>query len=60
MLFKYDKDLHGTYGGLAIGPEEFRDADVIIQGVPFECATSGKKGTSFAINALREICRDFF
>jgi len=58
MSFQHKKDHYGTYAGLAINPEHIKDADVIIQGIPFEGATSGKKGTSFAIDSLRQICGD--
>jgi agmatinase len=58
MSFHYNQDQYGTYGGLSISLEDLKEADVIIQGVPFESGTSGKKGTSFAINYLRQICGD--
>ncbi|UCC20246.1 MAG: arginase family protein [Promethearchaeota archaeon] len=58
MSFQYKRDYYGTYADLAINPENLKEADVVIQGVPFESATSGKKGTSFAINSLRQICGD--
>lgn len=58
MPFEYELDRYGTYRGLSISPENFIKADVIIQGVPFECGTSGKKGTSYAMEYLRQICRD--
>ena len=56
MSFQYDQDQYGTYGGLSISSENLIKADAIIQGVPFESGTSGKKGTSFAIYSLRQIC----
>ena len=58
MSFEYDQNRYGTYGGLSIGFEDLIKADAIIQGVPFESGTSGKKGTSFAIDSLRQICGD--
>ena len=58
MSFQYEKNQYGTYGGLSIGFENLIKADAIIQGVPFESGTSGKKGTSFAIDSLRQICGD--
>lgn len=58
MDFPYNEDRYGGYAGLAIPPKNIKNADVIIQGVPFESATSGKKGTSFAIDALRQVCGD--
>jgi agmatinase len=58
MSYKHVQDRYGTYGGLAIKPENLKDADVIIQGIPFESGTSGKKGTSFAIEALRRLSSD--
>ncbi|MFW9876154.1 MAG: arginase family protein [Candidatus Thorarchaeota archaeon] len=58
MAFQYNQDHYGTYAGLVISPENIEDADVIIQGVPFESGTSGKKGTSYAIYFLRQICGD--
>ncbi|MHA2009214.1 MAG: arginase family protein [Candidatus Hodarchaeales archaeon] len=56
MSFHYEYDQSGTYAGLGIHPEKLKDADVVIQGVPFESGTSGKKGASFAIKSLRQIC----
>ncbi len=56
MEFKHCKDKYGSYNGLAISLDNLELADVIIQGIPFESATSGKKGTSFAIDSLRRIC----
>ena len=58
MSFQHKRDRYGTYAGLAINPKNLKEADIIIQGVRFECATSGKKGTSFAIDSLRQICGD--
>ncbi len=64
---KFDEELYGTYGGLFNPKEKYvKDAsdlldqeyDVVIQGVPYESATSGKKGTSYAIKALRAISKD--
>ncbi len=55
MSFKYHQNRYGTYAGLVIEPGNLKNADVIIQGIPYECGTSGKKGTSFAIDALRGI-----
>jgi len=58
MFYQYKKDRYGTYAGLAINSKNLKEADVIIQGIRFECATSGKKGTSFGIDSLRQICGD--
>lgn len=58
MSFQYKQDRYGTYGGLSIGFENLIKANAIIQGVPFESGTSGKKGASFAIDSLRQICGD--
>jgi agmatinase len=51
-------DEYATFGGLTISKENWEEADALIQGIPYESATSGKKGTSFAVKALRNISRD--
>ena len=58
MSFQYERDRYGTYAGLAANYENLKAADVVIQGIPYESATSGKKGTSFAIDSLRQVSRD--
>ena len=58
---QFDKDLYGTFGGLVDQSLNCRDDiifDAVIQGIPYEAATSGKRGTSFAIKALRAISQD--
>ena len=54
----YDSDHYGVFGGLQIPFEKFSEADIILQSIPYESATSGKKGTSFAASALRAISED--
>ncbi|WP_371804148.1 arginase family protein [Candidatus Lokiarchaeum ossiferum] len=58
---QFEKDLYGTFGGL-VDPSYKGDEDIIydavIQGIPYEAATSGKKGTSYAMKALRAISQD--
>jgi len=47
-----------NFGGLINGELPLSEIDVIIQGIPFEGATSGKKGTSYAPEVLRTISKD--
>ena len=47
-----------NFGGLINAELPLSEIDVIIQGIPYESATSGKKGTSFAPDVLRTISRD--
>ena len=58
---QFEKDLYGTFGGL-VDPSTYSCEDIlydaVIQGIPYEAATSGKKGTSYAIKALRAISQD--
>jgi len=55
---QYESDKYGAFGGLLISAGKFKDADIILQSLPYESATSGKKGTSFAATALRAISKD--
>ena len=41
-----------------LSPEKFKEADIILLSIPYESATSGKKGTSFAASALRAVSKD--
>jgi agmatinase len=52
------EDGYGSFGGLAFPTVALKDANVIIQGVPYESASSGKKGASKAPDALRMISKD--
>ncbi|MHA1794981.1 MAG: agmatinase [Promethearchaeota archaeon] len=63
-VFKsHHPDGFGSFAGLALKesgvPYLLQEADILIQGIPYEAATSGKKGTSFAPHALRAISKDF-
>jgi agmatinase len=48
----------GTFGGLHNSNIPLDETDVIIQGIPYEGATSGKKGASLAPTSLRLISKD--
>ncbi len=49
---------YASYGGIAYENTPIAEVDIIIQGIPYDGATSGKKGTAKAINALRSISVD--
>lgn len=55
---QFESDEYGVFGGLFLSPENFKEADIILQSIPYESATSGKKGTSFAGSALRVVSKD--
>jgi agmatinase len=57
-MVRFESDNYGTFGGLVISPDKIKEADVVLQSIPYENATSGKKGTSFAASALRAISKD--
>lgn len=50
---EFTEDGYASYGGLAYGKVPLDEAHVIIQGIPYESASSGKKGASFAPSVLR-------
>ena len=54
----FESDKYGNFGGLMLSLEKFKEADIILQSIPYESATSGKKGTSFAASALRTVSKD--
>jgi agmatinase len=57
-MVNFNSDNYGNFGGLAVSSDMLKKADIILQSVPYESATSGKKGTSFAASALRAISKD--
>lgn len=57
-MVQFESDKYGVFGGLLLSPEYFKEADIILQSIPYESATSGKKGTSFAGSALRKVSKD--
>jgi agmatinase len=50
---EFKDDGFASYGGLAYENVPIDEVDVLIQGIPYDGATSGKKGTSLAPSALR-------
>ena len=57
-MVQFDSDKYGVFGGLMVSTENFKEADILLQSIPYESATSGKKGTSFAGSALRAVSKD--
>ena len=57
-MVQYKDDDYGSFGGIAISSDLINQADIILQSIPYESGTSGKKGTSFAPSALRMISKD--
>jgi agmatinase len=55
---KFEASNFGIFGGLHNRNLSLDETDVIIQGISYEGATSGKKGTSFAPTSLRSISKD--
>ncbi|MHA2362496.1 MAG: agmatinase [Candidatus Hodarchaeales archaeon] len=55
---EFKNDGYGSFGGLSFEKVGLQEAGVILQGIPYESATSGKKGTSFTPEALRAISKD--
>lgn len=55
---EFDDDGYGAFGGLVYENIPLNEANVIIVGIPYESATSGKKGASFAPAALRAASKD--
>lgn len=55
---RFQKENFGTFGGLLDKNVSLNEADVIIQGIPYEGGTSGKKGASFAPSSIRIISKD--
>jgi len=58
IMVRYKEDDYGSFGGITISSDMIHQADLILQSIPYESGTSGKKGTSFAPSALRMISKD--
>jgi agmatinase len=54
----YEDDSYGSFGGLVYEKISLEEVDVIIQSIPYENATSGRKGTSYAAQEIRAISKD--
>lgn len=55
---EYEDDGFASFGGLAYDNVPLDEAHVIIQGIPYEGGTSGKKGTSYAPEQIRLQSKD--
>ncbi len=55
---EFHEDGYGSFGGLAYENIDLAVTDVIILGIPYESALSGKRGTSLAPSYLRLISKD--
>ena len=55
---EFQEDGFASYGGLAYDTVPIDEVDVLIQGIPYDGATSGKKGTSLAPSSFRLACAD--
>ncbi len=44
---QYKDDDYGSFGGIALSSDLINQADIILQSIPYESGTSGKKGTSY-------------
>ncbi|MDH5647985.1 MAG: arginase family protein, partial [Candidatus Heimdallarchaeota archaeon] len=55
---EFEDDGYASYGGIAYPTINLSECDIIVVGIPYESATSGKKGTSFAPSTLRQISKD--
>ncbi|OLS26135.1 MAG: Guanidinobutyrase [Candidatus Heimdallarchaeota archaeon LC_2] len=58
MIMEFHEDAFGSFGGLVYENLDISEAEVIILGIPYESALSGKKGTSLAPSQLRLISQD--
>jgi agmatinase len=54
----YEDDGYGSFGGLVYEEIELEEVDVIIQSIPYENATSGNKGASFAAQEIRAVSKN--
>ncbi|MHA2170139.1 MAG: arginase family protein [Candidatus Kariarchaeaceae archaeon] len=54
----FQEDNYGSFGGLVFDAIPLDEVDVIIQGIPYESGTSGKKGSSFGPSSIRLISKD--
>ncbi len=55
---EFQKSQYGSFGGLAKANLSLNDADLLLIGIPYESATSGKKGTSQSPSNLRLLSKD--
>ncbi|MHA1746355.1 MAG: arginase family protein [Promethearchaeota archaeon] len=55
---EFQKSQYGSFGGLAKAGLSLKDADLLLVGIPYESATSGKKGTSQSPSILRLLSKD--
>ena len=55
---EFQEDGFASYGGLAFDSVPIDEADIIVLGIPYDGATSGKKGASLAPSAFRLACED--
>lgn len=55
---EFHEDDFGSFGGLVYQNIDIGAADVVIVGIPYESALSGKKGTSLAPSEIRLISKD--
>ncbi|MCG3218279.1 MAG: arginase family protein, partial [Candidatus Heimdallarchaeota archaeon] len=54
----YENDGYGSFGGLVYEEIALEEVDVIIQGIPYESATSGNKGASLAAREIRAVSKN--
>ena len=55
---EFQKTQYGSFGGLTKANLSLDEADLILVGIPYESATSGKKGTSESPSILRLFSKD--
>jgi agmatinase len=60
LIYKmeFETDGFGSFGGLAYENIPINEADVLFIGIPYESATSGQKGASFAPSEFRLLSAD--
>lgn len=55
---EFQEDGFASYGGLAYDTVPIDEVDILVQGIPYDGATSGKKGTALAPSSFRLACAD--
>ncbi|MCE7734414.1 MAG: agmatinase [Candidatus Heimdallarchaeota archaeon] len=55
---EFHDDGYGSFGGLVYQNIDIAAADVIIVGIPYESALSGKKGSSYGPSEIRFVSKD--
>ncbi|MFV2015418.1 MAG: agmatinase [Candidatus Heimdallarchaeota archaeon] len=55
---EFHDDGYGSFGGLVYQNIDIASADIVIVGIPYESAISGKKGTSFGPSQIRFVSKD--